>query len=145
MQKLLLTSAFLVLSLAPAKAVLIEPWELAYTDLYAWQGQNGTLDWRHILAFYNCTEQLSYYLNNKPPVYEPPAPPYVPPVVEVDPPPYVPPMVVEVNPIYPLSPPLSTPYTPGSPVPEASTWFMMFMGFSAMVYMGFRKKIAVKI
>jgi hypothetical protein len=52
--------------IAPAHAYTISPGELMYTDLYDWQDQYGTLTWREILAKFDCTEELTFYLWNVP-------------------------------------------------------------------------------
>lgn len=53
-----------------------------------------------------------------------PLPPIVPPPLEPIPP--------IVNPIIPIVP---------TPIPEASTWFMMLMGFSALSFIGWRRRV----
>src|ERR1700728_148108 len=68
--------------IAPARADVISPGDLMYTDLYRWQGQYGTLTWREILANFDCTEELTCYLTNVP---TPPPPIVIPPTPVIDP------------------------------------------------------------
>ena len=60
---------------APAHAD-ISPGDLMYTDLFRWS------DWRQILAKFDCTEELTFYLWNAP---SPPRPIIIPPTPAIDP------------------------------------------------------------
>jgi len=142
--------------IAPAHAVVITPGALMYTDLYRWQGQYGTPTWREILAEYDCTPGLAFYLWNVP------SPP--PPVI-ITPPPDPDPSSVASDPPDPSDPsgapggdpsdgasgalvdPIGTPTLPGgdtpggaTAVPEPSTWAMLLLGFAGLGYAGFRRK-----
>jgi hypothetical protein len=44
---------------APAHAYTISAGDLMYTDLFRWQGQDGTPTWREILAKFDCTDALA--------------------------------------------------------------------------------------
>jgi hypothetical protein len=134
--------------IAPAHAD-ISPGDLMYTDLFRWQGQGGTPTWREILAKFDCTAELTFYLWNTP---SPPAPIIIPPTPAIDP-------VVaaySVDPIglpsvgYPatvlVDPPIGPPGggTPGFPgastaVPEPSTWAMLLLGFAGLGYAAVRR------
>lgn len=94
--------------------MLISLGDLMFTDLYHWQGQYGTLDWRQIISLYDCTSQFTYYLT-----HIPTPPDYIPP--------YVPPYV---------NPPIALPITPPpsvTAVPELSTWLMMIVGLVSLL------------
>jgi hypothetical protein len=143
--------------IAPAHAD-ISPGELMYTDFFRWP------NWREILAKYDCTTELTFYLWN--------APSASPPVV-ITPPPIFDPVVTAssggaVDPPDPIgapggdgpggSPtgpvdPIGTPGAPGgdppggSPtaVPEPSTWAMLLLGFAGLGYAGFRRSRRTKV
>jgi hypothetical protein len=134
--------------IAPARAAVISPGDLMYTDLYKWQGQYGTPTWREILANFDCTEELTFYLTNVPTPPPPiviPAEPAVDPVVGAvdptglpsgystggDPPP--------VGPIGPIGTPGGDPPFGATAVPEPSTWAMLLLGFAGLGYAGFRR------
>jgi PEP-CTERM motif len=122
--------------------------DLMYTDLFKWQGQDGTPTWRQILATFDCTEELTFYLWNTP---TPAIPVIIPPTAVIDPvvaaldPIGLPGGVVGLAPIGPVDP-----IGPGMPgtgapagataVPEPSTWAMLLLGFAGLGYAGFRRK-----
>jgi hypothetical protein len=137
--------ALLVLTpIAPANAD-ISPGELMYTDLFRWS------DWREILAKFDCTEELTFYLWNAP---SPPPPIIIPPVIDpgvaaVDP---SAPIVVDpigtpgggpggapIVPVDPIGPPGGDPPGGATAVPEPSTWAMLLLGFAGLGYAGFRR------
>src|ERR1700693_4539680 len=69
--------------IAPARAD-ISSGDLMYTDLFRWQGQDGAPTWREILANFDCTEELTFYLWNVPSPPPPiviPSPPVIDPLV----------------------------------------------------------------
>jgi hypothetical protein len=51
---------------APAHAYTISTGDLMVTDLFRWQGQDGAPTWREILAKFDGTEELAFYLWNVP-------------------------------------------------------------------------------
>lgn len=129
-----LASTAIVLALtcsAPAHAT-ISFGDLMYTDLFSWQGQFGTPTWREILEFYDCSPELGYYLNNKPqrppPHVDPPPPIDPPPCTDCDPPP----PCVDCDPPPPC---MNCDPPPATPVPEASTWAMLILGFASIALM----------
>jgi hypothetical protein len=61
-------------AIAPAHAD-ISAGDLMSTDLFRWQGQDGALTWREILAKFDGTEELMFYLWNVP---SPPPPVVIP-------------------------------------------------------------------
>jgi PEP-CTERM motif len=125
--------------IVPARAAVISSGALMYTDLFKWQGQYGTLTWRQILANFDCTEELTFYLTNVP---TPPTPIVIPAA-----PAALDPVVAAVDPISPVDPigPVGPIGTPGGPsgsiaaVPEPSTWAMLLLGFAGLGYAGFRR------
>jgi PEP-CTERM motif len=138
---------------APSCAATISPGELMYTDFYLWNGQAGYIDgrtggpaltWRQILANFDCTETLTFYLWNAP---TPPTPVVIPPtltdsvVATVDPI-MTPGGGAGVEPIVPVNP-IGTPGgdSPSSvtAVPEPSTWAMLLLGFAGLGYAGIRR------
>jgi hypothetical protein len=153
--------AFLVLTpIAPAHAD-ISPGDLMYTDFFRWP------DWREILAKYDCTTELTFYLWNAP---SPPAP------VIIAPPAIFDPVVAAssgnssgaaVDPLDPIEMPggdapggastvpvdpigmLGAPGddTPGgaAAVPEPSTWAMLLLGFAGLSYAGFRRSKGTRV
>jgi hypothetical protein len=155
--------------IAPAVADVISPGNLMYTDLYRWQGQYGTPTWRQILAEFDCTAGLTFYLWNVP---SPPppviiAPPPAPDPAIVGPPPNPSGEIVPPDPSgapggdspEPSAPggapggdPTGTPGLPGgdpprfpTPVPEPSTWAMLLIGFAGLGYAGFRRSRATRL
>jgi PEP-CTERM motif len=133
--------------IAPAHAD-ISLGDLMYTDLFRWQGQYGTPTWREILAKFDCTEELTFYLWNvptpPPPVVIPPVtPPIMDPVfADSWPSPFAGPIdpigsgsvtTVPVDPIGTLGHALSA-----SAVPEPSTWAMLLLGFAGLGYASYR-------
>ncbi len=60
--------------IAPARAD-ISAGDLMSTDLFRWQGQDGAPTWREILAKFDGTEELAFYLWNVP---SPPPPVVIP-------------------------------------------------------------------
>jgi hypothetical protein len=138
--------------IASANAATISMGGLMYTDLFLWP------DWRGILAKYDCTTELNFYLTNKP---------SAPPPVVITPPPVLASVsagssgeVVETpdptgtpggdppGGVAPTSPgdPIGTPGLPGggapgpvTAVPEPSTWAMLLLGFAGLGYAGFRR------
>jgi hypothetical protein len=135
--------------IAPAQAD-ISPGDLMYTDLFRWQGQDGTPTWREILAKFDCTEELAFYLWNVP---SPSPPVVIPPVPAIDP------LFASFSPLDqiglpdgaannsdPIAPvsPIGTigtpPDVPGSAtaVPEPSTWAMLLLGFAGLGYASYR-------
>jgi PEP-CTERM motif len=142
--------------IAPAHAITLSPGDLMYTDFFLWP------DWRQILAKYDCTPELQFYMWNAPPSPTPvitPPPTFDsavtgPPGGEVNPPDSPgdePPPTGPVNPIDsgsdPTGPagPIWTPGTPigdppcATPVPEPSTWAMLLLGFAGLGYAGLRR------
>jgi hypothetical protein len=142
--------------IAPADAVTISPGALLYTDLYKWQGQDGTPTWRQILANFDGTEELTFYFWNAP------SPP---PAVTTTPPPVTNPADPSVGAGDPLDP-IGTPggaswvttaseldssvvyltttggggaFLVGVAVPEPTTWAMMLIGFAGLGYAGYRQ------
>lgn len=146
--------ALLVLTpIAPSRAGTISPGDLMYTDFYLWNGQAGYIDgrtggpaltWREILANFDCTEAITFYLWNAP---TPPTPVVIPPTLTD-------PVVATVDPIMmpdgggdsvePIGPvnPIGTPGgdSPGgvTAVPEPSTWAMLLIAFAGLGYARFR-------
>jgi len=147
--------------IAPANAD-ISPGELMYTDFFRWP------NWREILAKYDCTTELTFYLWNAPS----PSPPVV-----ITPPPIFDPVVTGTSgsssdgavdppdpivapggdgpdgaPTFPVDP-IGTPGTPGggdtpggaTAVPEPSTWAMLLLGFAGLGYAGFRRSKRTKV
>jgi PEP-CTERM motif len=140
--------------IAPAHAITLSIGQLMYTDLFLWP------NWRQILAEYDCTTELGFYLFNKPtpPVSVIPAPaPIFHPVVIGPPkgttPPTSPtPPWTPSGPDSPPTPPGPPNWSPGGPgmpggdipgnttaVPEPSTWAMLLLGFAGLGYAGFRR------
>jgi PEP-CTERM motif len=129
--------------IAPARAD-ISSGDLMVTDLFRWQGQDGAPTWREILAKFDCTEELTFYLWNVP---SPPPPIVIPPTPVIDP------LVAANDPIgLPDSVDGGAPIvvdpigTPGggvpsaaTAVPEPSTWAMLLLGFAGLGYAGFRR------
>jgi hypothetical protein len=128
--------ALIVLTpIAPANADLSSG-DLMYTDLFRWQGQDGAPTWREILAKFDCTEELTFYLWNAP---SPQPPVIIPPVID--------PGVVAVDPsapvlVDPIGPPGGDPPGGATAVPEPSTWAMLLLGFAGLGYAGFRRRKA---
>lgn len=75
----------------------------------------------------------THHLPPPPPVVYNPPPIDVTPPPDVDPP-YVPPVVINPPPCLTCGPPVVP------QVPEASTWAMMLIGFSAFAYAGFKRR-----
>jgi PEP-CTERM motif len=139
---------------APARADL-SVGDLMYTDLFKWQGQDGTPTWREILANFDCSEGLTFYLWNTPtpttPVVIPPAaPPIIDPVGATTsfPGGAVDPIGLPGGgdggvPIVPFDP-IGTPGGDGpggaTTVPEPSTWAMLLLGVAGLGYAGLRRR-----
>jgi hypothetical protein len=131
--------------IAASRAATISPGNLMYTDLFLWP------NWREILAKYDCTTELNFYLTNAPPsaqvIITPPS--VLDPVVvgspggAIDPPPTGTPGGgsggTPIGPVGPIGTPGGDP--PGVPtaVPELSTWAMLLLGFVGLSYAGFRR------
>ena len=138
--------------IAPANATTISMGGLMYTNLFRWP------DWREILAKYDCTAELNFYLTN--------APPTSPPVVITPPPVFATVGTTSAGGVVETSDPIGTPggdlpgdgapTVPGDPtgtpgtlgddtpgpataVPEPSTWAMLLLGFVGLSYAGFRR------
>jgi PEP-CTERM motif len=136
--------------IAPARAATISSGDLMYTDLFKWQGQYGTPTWREILANFDCTEALTFYLWNVPSPPSPiviPATPVIDSVVEASSGGAVdqiglPSGVADSAPIAPVGP-IGLPGGGGVPgaaaaVPEPSTWAMMLIGLAGLGYASYR-------
>jgi hypothetical protein len=113
--------------IAPAHAD-ISPGELMYTDFFRWP------NWREILAKYDCTTELTFYLWNAPS----PSPPVV-----ITPPPIFDPVVAAysggtVDPLDPIGAPGGDGPGGATTVPEPSTC-MLLLGFAGLGYAGFRR------
>ena len=132
--------------IAPARAD-ISSGDLMYTDLFKWQGQDGTPTWREILANFDGTEELTFYLWNvpspPPPVVIPATTPVIDPVVAAS----------SANPSggavdgdatssvltafhqgsgFDLTIGGDGVFAFGGAVPEPSTWAMMLLGFGGL-------------
>jgi PEP-CTERM motif len=140
--------------IAPAHAITLSPGQLMYTDLFLWP------NWRQIVAEYDCTTELNFYLWNKPtpPVSVVPAPPPIftpavigPPEGTTPPTSPTPPWTPSgpASPPTPPGPPSWPPVGPGMPggdtpggataVPEPSTWAMLLVGFAGLGYASLRR------
>jgi hypothetical protein len=150
-----------VAPIAPANAYTISPGELMYTDLFRWP------NWREILAQYDGTPELTFYLWNAPspqtPVIITPPPGFDPaagaspggadyPLDQIGAPGSDPPGAPPGDPVDPIG----TPGAPGMPggdtpgggattVPEPSTWAMLLLGFAGLGYAGFRRSKGPKV
>jgi PEP-CTERM motif len=111
-------------------------------------GQYGTPTWREIVANFDCTEELTFYLWNVPS----PSPPIViPPTPVID-------SVVEASspvdriglpggfadsaptaPVGPIGTPGGDVPAGATAVPEPSTWAMLLLGFVGLGYAGLRR------
>jgi hypothetical protein len=96
--------------IAPARADISSN-DLLYTDLFKWQGQDGTPTWREILANFDCTEELTFYLWNAP---TPATPVVIPPTPVID-------------------------SVAAAAVPEPSTWAMLLLAFAGLSFAGYRR------
>jgi hypothetical protein len=133
--------------IAPARAD-ISAGDLMYTDLFKWQGQDGTPTWREILANFDCTEELTFYLWNAP---TPATPVVIPPTPVIDS------AAADSSPVDQIGLPggvaVSAPIGPVGPlgtsgggvpgaaaaVPEPSTWAMLLLGFAGLSFAGYRR------
>jgi PEP-CTERM motif len=142
---------------APAHANVLNTGDLMHTDLFQWQGQYGTPTWREIIANFDCTAELTFYLWNvptpPPPVVIPPAPAIYPAVAAssansidgaVDP---LDPIglqgdgassatTISVDPIGMLG---GDGAGGATAVPEPSTWALLLLGFAGLGYAAFRR------
>ena len=136
-----------------ANAFTISAGGLMGIDLFLWP------DWRSILAKYDCTTELMFYLTN-PPASAPT------PVIIAPPQIFDPAVIGSPGQVAETSDPIGTPSdgppggtaptvpggpigTPGIPggdtpalaaaVPEPSTWAMLLLGFASLGYAGFRR------
>jgi hypothetical protein len=150
--------------IAPARAD-ISAGDLMSTDLFRWQGQDGAPTWREILAKFDGTEELAFYLWNvpspPPPVVIPATTPVIDPAVAAS---SANPSGGAVNPLDPLGTPgggaTSSAMTAsnlgssvvdymanvgdgallvGEAVPEPSTWAMMLCGFAGLAFAGYHQ------
>jgi hypothetical protein len=138
--------------IAPARADISSS-DLMYTDLFRWQGQDGTPTWREILAKFDCTEELTFYLWNVP---SPPSPIVIPPTPVIDPvaaaasgglvDPSDPTRASDGGapavPFDTIGSPSDGAPTAAAAVPEASTWAMLLLGFSGLGYAAVRRRKA---
>jgi hypothetical protein len=154
---------------APARAYTISAGDLMVTDLFRWQGQDGAPTWREILAKFDGTEELAFYLWNVP---SPPPPVVILRASAIDLT-----AAFSANPsggaVDPLDP-IGTPggdaagsvitanlgssfgggddsailtsinvgdgaFLVGEAVPEPSTWAMMLLGFAGLAFAGCRQ------
>jgi PEP-CTERM motif len=139
--------------IAPAHAD-ISAGDLMYTDLFRWQGQDGAPTWREILANFDGTEELTFYLWNVP------SPPVIDPVAAAS---SANPSGGAVDPLDPIGTPggdaagsamtasnlsSSVDYLTtggdgvlffGVAVPEPSTWAMMLLGFAGLAFAGYHQ------
>jgi PEP-CTERM motif len=139
--------------IAPAHAD-ISAGDLMSTDLFRWQGQDGTPTWREILANFDGTEELTFYLWNvpspPPPVVIPATTPVIDPVVAAS----------SANPSggavdgdatssvltafhqgsgFDLTTGGDGGFVFGEAVPEPSAWAMMLLGFAGLASAGYRQ------
>jgi len=139
--------------IAASRAATISPGELMYTDFYLWNGQAGYIDgrtggpaltWREILANFDCTEALTFYLWNAP---TPPTPVVIPPTLTDSDVATVDPIMTPgggaggtpIGPIDPIGTPGGDPPSVPTAVPELSTWAMLLLGFVGLSYARFRR------
>jgi PEP-CTERM motif len=149
---------------APAHAYTISTGDLMVTDLFRWQGQDGAPTWREILAKFDGTEELAFYLWNvpspPPPVVIPATTPVIDPLVAAS---SANPSGGAVDPLDPLDPigmqggdddssiiNLGSGFVGlanvgdgaflvGVAVPEPSTWAMMLLGFAGLAFAGYHQ------
>jgi hypothetical protein len=135
--------------IAPAHAA-ISAGDLMETDLFQWQGQDGAPTWREILAKFDCTEALTFYLWNAPSPPSPivfPATPVIDPVAAaalgglVDPfdPTRAPAGGAPTVPFDPIGTPGGGAPSAATAVPEPSTWAMLLLGFAGLGYAAVRR------
>jgi hypothetical protein len=128
--------------------------DLMYTDLFRWQGQDGTPMWREILAKFDCTEELTFYLWNGP---SPPSPIVIPATPVIDPvaaaasansyggavdPTQAPGGGAPTVPFDPIGSPSDGAPSAATTVPEPSTWAMLLLGFAGLGYAAARRRKA---
>jgi PEP-CTERM motif len=144
-----ITAIIALVAIAPAQAD-VSSGDLMYTDLFRWHGPDGTPMWREILAKFDCTEELTFYLWNESPQPSPiviPATPAVDPVaaaasgglVDLFDPTRAPGGGAPAVPFDPIGSPSDGAPTAVAAVPEPSTWAMLLLGFAGLGYAAVRR------